>query len=645
MTVGLEDILNALEVLTREVEALPTKLLIKAGQIVVWGGLSDISEQLGLIRAGEFRAGNQNDIGRGFSGMRISYPPMTYNGENWNLVGVENDTLQFGVRAQDGKLFAGGGSVVLDIDGITALAGNIAGWQILSDRLQSQGNPGIRIDSNGNIQTTNFATDVRGWRISADGTAEFQNAKIRGELQTTIFTKREIQVASGSLGVFKSAGVLLEDVTATSGQFVLRIKDQQGIHEQVFQVNDILRLRDGTNDTWVKVVSVTDETTNYAYTVEYQSGTTGVTYYAGQAVADYGNVNNRAGHIIISADDTYSPYISLRTHDGTPWTTIRELLKIGNLDGSWGYTTTKYGVAIGEYNSGKANIILDEDGVLRIRSYTNDVIRIDTNGVFIGDTTRANVHIDTNGVLRLRNATADAIKIDTGGILIGNASAANVHIDTSGVLRLRNATADAIKIDTSGILIGNASAANVFIGTSGELKIRSGTNDIIALTSNDARITNVIRLSDSMSALSIGQVPPTSSSSGTGIWIDRNGFYILKNDVRNMTIDTDGIVVGTSNNVVVAKVDPSGYRLWIGNVDPNLAPFAVRADGTVYARNVNYASAIVDRGGVAQKHTNRFKHACGLYKCNHKHDNKRTTDVVIVKWRVYLCAHKGNLCD
>ncbi|MGB9881944.1 MAG: hypothetical protein ACPLPV_04135, partial [Methanomassiliicoccales archaeon] len=397
MTVGLEDILEALDKIEHELQTLPSKLLLRANQIVVWGGLSDISEQLGLIRAGEFRAGNSKDPGSGFSGVRIVSPPVLYNNEVWNIVGVENDELQFGVRASDGKLLAGGGSVVLDKNGVTATSGTIAGWKILTDRLESNGLPGIRIDSNGNLQTTNFATDVRGWRIDADGTAEFQNAKIRGELQTTIFTKREVQVTGGTLGIFRSAGTLLEDVTVTSGSFTIKVKDPPDYHEPLFQVNDILRLKDATNDTWVKVTAIHDNMTYYSYTVEYQSGSTNVTYYAGQAIADYGNSSNLTGHIILSADDTNSPYISLRTHSDSPWSLVKELVKIGNLNGSWGYTTTKFGMAIGEYTAGKANITLDEDGILRIRQYNNDSIRIDTSGLLIGNTSSANVFIDASG--------------------------------------------------------------------------------------------------------------------------------------------------------------------------------------------------------------------------------------------------------
>jgi len=67
----------------------------------------------------DMRLGNGLQPGYGFSGIRIAYPPVTYGGVDWNLVGIENDTLQAGIRASDGKIIAGAGTVILDDQGVT----------------------------------------------------------------------------------------------------------------------------------------------------------------------------------------------------------------------------------------------------------------------------------------------------------------------------------------------------------------------------------------------------------------------------------------------------------------------------------------------------------------------------------------------
>jgi hypothetical protein len=81
--------------------------------------LGEISDQLGLVLAGEFRSGNDKAPGDGFSGVRIGYPPFAYDSEDWNIAGLNSDVLQFGLRASDGKAIAGGGAVILDAEGVT----------------------------------------------------------------------------------------------------------------------------------------------------------------------------------------------------------------------------------------------------------------------------------------------------------------------------------------------------------------------------------------------------------------------------------------------------------------------------------------------------------------------------------------------
>jgi len=120
-----QDVLNALTNLQYSVESLPSKIQIPATQIKIVTGLSEISEDLGTILAGEFRAGNKLEPGKGFSGMRMAYPAMTYGDDLWNLVGVNNDALQFGVSADDGKLYAGGGAVVLDATGLRIIGSGL----------------------------------------------------------------------------------------------------------------------------------------------------------------------------------------------------------------------------------------------------------------------------------------------------------------------------------------------------------------------------------------------------------------------------------------------------------------------------------------------------------------------------------------
>lgn len=116
---SLSEIQAILEEIRAELPGLIQRSQIAATQIIVGEGLSSISRRLGLVQAGEFRSGNGIEPGLGFSGVRIGYPPFTYDNEEWHIVGINNDTLQVGIRASDGKLLAGANAVVLDSDGVS----------------------------------------------------------------------------------------------------------------------------------------------------------------------------------------------------------------------------------------------------------------------------------------------------------------------------------------------------------------------------------------------------------------------------------------------------------------------------------------------------------------------------------------------
>lgn len=115
----LPEIFDLLSQVERELLDLPQQLLLAAHQIVTPAGLGSIDSNLGLVTAGEFRTGNGKAPGKGFSGVRIAFPAMTYNSVTWNVAGVNSDVLEFGLRASDGAALAGAGQIVLDHLGVT----------------------------------------------------------------------------------------------------------------------------------------------------------------------------------------------------------------------------------------------------------------------------------------------------------------------------------------------------------------------------------------------------------------------------------------------------------------------------------------------------------------------------------------------
>jgi hypothetical protein len=112
----LDDIKKLIEQLKNELISQLSQRKISAKQVLVSNGLSDISERLGLIQSGEFRSGNSKEPGQGFSGVRIGYPAFVYDGDSWNIVGINNDDIQFGLSAENGRAYFAGGQAYLGAD-------------------------------------------------------------------------------------------------------------------------------------------------------------------------------------------------------------------------------------------------------------------------------------------------------------------------------------------------------------------------------------------------------------------------------------------------------------------------------------------------------------------------------------------------
>jgi hypothetical protein len=115
---SLAEIQSLVQQIHQDLPALIQRARINPQQVVLIEGIADLSKRLGLIQAGEFRAGNDKEPGFGFTGGRYGYPGFAYNGGVYFLVGVENDILQVGLSLTDGTIKAGGGDVTLDASGI-----------------------------------------------------------------------------------------------------------------------------------------------------------------------------------------------------------------------------------------------------------------------------------------------------------------------------------------------------------------------------------------------------------------------------------------------------------------------------------------------------------------------------------------------
>jgi hypothetical protein len=289
------------------------------------------------------------------------------------------------------------------------------GWQASSTTV-------ISPQANNSVRSTSFTSGLVGWSINAAGDAELSNVTVRGAIRSSVLLYNAVLATNGSQIIVKSAAKLKADVpvpsSPTYGTTTVTIDavDQDGLTHaasQLFVVNDILRLTDGlTGTTWFKVTAVSDQTSFWRYTASIQAGANNVTYRAGLGVLDYGQSGQ--GFIVETADQANAPYIQMATHaasfssaDASGTLAVTPRLRIGNLNGSYGYAADTYGFGSGKYGAASESwLTVDSTNGLRVGNNTTVRAQIAADGsAFFGNN---NLSISSGGVLTIGSWTVNA---------------------------------------------------------------------------------------------------------------------------------------------------------------------------------------------------------------------------------------------
>lgn len=328
-------------------------------------------------------------------GWQVTPDGIVYNGTTYIhptgqiTLGLDPDLIKLDSEHATYRLWAGANDPatapfsISKAGAIKSSSGAIGGWNVTANTIS---------DVAGLVGLSSVVTagsDIRFWagnatpanapfRVDETGSIWALNATIQGTLRTSVFEKNSVSATAGTLGVFKSAGKLLANVTTVTSPttFNVDIEDPASGHAALFAANDILRIKDASNDNWVTVSSVSDQTTFYRYVCTKSSGTN-ATFLAGLAVIDYGPSGQ--GFIMQTADAANAPHFSIKTHAGSPWSTTTELVRLGNMNGAYGVTSDYYGVGIGDYTGG-------------------NYLKYDTNGGFVLKAGAGNVLIDADGI-------------------------------------------------------------------------------------------------------------------------------------------------------------------------------------------------------------------------------------------------------
>ena len=384
----------------------------------------------------------------------------------------------------------------------------------------------ILIETNA-ISSGNFVSGPlgKGFKIEDSGSAEFQNIFIRGKFSSSVFEHNSVSANGGNILISHDADKLAQDMTVSSTPLVTD-------GDTTFEVNDILWLKDKNNEEYMTITSVTDSSN---YIVSRESGGTSVAWSSGIAIINLGQAND--GGLIITASETYAPYLSVFTQDGSPWDGLNTKLRLGNLNGFLGYSSNKYGIAIGEtdaylkYDSAnglnvKGSIIVT-GGNAAVTFYQAS----EPSGV--GEK-QGDYWIDTDDNNALYVYNSGSWTAITGGDAITtfrqssipialNAGDLWINSDNDKLYRATNVGDDAI---TAGEWeLQNAAIATGWSHASDTTKIDGGDIYTNTVTATQISVSQLDALTVNTGSLNIDEViksGQTAYNTGTGFWMEYN---------------------------------------------------------------------------------------------------------------------------
>jgi hypothetical protein len=468
---------------------------------------------------------------------------------------------------------------------------------------------GVITPQSGNaFRTSSYTSGLVGWNIDNQGNAEFDNVDIRGAIHAGIITYNQIQTTAGTFLVAKSAAKLKTDVvvpsspTYTTTTVNIDVVDPDGIahaSSQLFAIADILRLKDGlVGDTWFTVSSASDQTTFWRYVCTIQAGSNNVTYRAGLGVADFGSSGK--GFITITADQTNAPYLQMATHAGTFTSAnssgtlvVTPQLRLGNLNGSFGYATEIYGLGAGQYGTA-----------------SKDWFTIDqTNGFRIGNNTTVRLQLAIDGSGFVANSH---IAWDTSGNLTidGNATIAGWTVNSSYFAKDTGTNATSAGMAPAdypffaGSTYANRATAPFRVTPAGGLTATSGAIGGWILGSTRISSTNVF-LDQSGQYISMGASPPTSYGSNTGIYIEgtnsgrmslyKDASHFLQWDSNKLLVQTDTFSLDSSGNATLGQVATNKANVY-WNASNNRLEFRGGSSGTAVQSYIDVDGSLTFQG-------------------------------------------------
>jgi len=337
-------------------------------------------------------------------------------------------------------------------------------------------------------------------------------------------------------------------------------------------VGDVLYCEARGNVEYMTVSSGPTGSGPYSYGVARNVDGSGAnTWVANDAIV---NTGQAGGGLLELYQDTNirgepGPALSIWGRNSTTWNDLGARVRIGNLNGARGYSSTTWGMWAGRYASGHTWLSIDDANGIRIMNYATQIGRWYANGnILIGRedaATAGNVLIANGGSLDLRKQSLSLLHLDASGYLTVGEVAANrshVFVEASRVA-LRVNTDTWLDLTSSGTLtVGKVGAGlkNVYITANG-LYLRDNTTTRLEISdTTSAKVvigaagqfqskfySDLIELTNAsgQSYLEMGAMylrVGRYASGYSNVYVDETGIYLRDYATNRIALSTAGAI-------------------------------------------------------------------------------------------------------
>ena len=233
-----------------------------------------------------------------------------------------------------------GGNRVFGLGNPSNTGNTIAGWSFDDTKLTGAN---ITISSSGEIKTSNFISSMvgglagAGYRIGADGIAEFEEARIRGTLSTAVFEKETVSAVGGALIVanataLKSGSLILS--ASMNGQVTLSSSLEVDAANG-FAVGEYILAKATSSNGFVEEIMkihTVDTSNNILHVSRSMRGNLINSMSSGQVLVSQGKQDT--GFILLNATSgSETPYIDIAERTGSGVDTVAIKARLGDLSG------------------------------------------------------------------------------------------------------------------------------------------------------------------------------------------------------------------------------------------------------------------------------------------------------------------------